>query len=393
MTWYNYSNVLRINTIEDPHAPEKIAKYTAYEDSIGNNSLLQNASFTIRHPENVVANPGFEDHPTLERSLTSFNDQITSWLPASPTPDFFITPTAARGGLAFAGIRVYSIHKDIEYIQNKLNHQLIRGQKYCFSAYVKLGPSSSFATDAFGVHFSPNAIQFKKLDESGLTPDLSLDNEYLTFKSRWMVMQCSYTADGTENWMTIGSFKPIDSIHIKSVFGRGGESYYYIDDVSLVPIDKDEECPCNIDGSNGSVDMSPKRPSLTSASKQQFQQKIGSMEIGDRLILEDIFFNIDKYDILPESEIVLKELVDILNKYPKIVLEVSGHTSNTGDYDHNVNLSKKRAIYVGAYLIQKGIDGARIQTKGYGPDMPIAENDTEENRKQNRRVEIKILDR
>ena len=391
MTWFNYSNVLRINTIEDPDAPKKLAKYKAFEDSIGNKDLLQNGTFTTRHPENVVANPGFENHPTINRSKTSFNKEVTSWLPASGTPDFFITPAAARGGIAFSGIRIYSISKDIEYIQNKLNHRLLKDHKYCFSAYVKLGPSS-IATDAFGVYFSPNAIQFKSIEDANIQPDLRLDKEFLTYKSRWMVLQCVYTANGTENWMALGSFKPIDSVKLFQLPG-GGDSYYYIDDVSLVPIGRDDECPCNIDGSSPSVSLVPLYPDSLTSTDQDLELEFSRLKVGENFILQDVFFGIDKFNILSKSAKRLNELVDILQKYPRLKIQISGHTSSTGGYEHNMELSKNRAEEVKLFLVKRGISRDRLITEGFGPTRPIADNDTETNRQMNRRVEVEVLEK
>ena len=175
VTWLNYANVVKINTIEDPYAEYKLALYKHYEDSIGNPNLLVNSTFSSKNPLNAIANPSFEDHPSLEESETSFNDEIAAWTPASPTPDFFITPTAAKEGIAFVGIRVYSPTKDIEYIENKLNYRLAKNQKYCFTAYVKLGPSCNIATDALGVHFSANAVSFKNYQNAGIEPQISLN--------------------------------------------------------------------------------------------------------------------------------------------------------------------------------------------------------------------------
>jgi len=257
----------------------------------------------------VVANPSFEDHPTIVSSKTSFNNEITSWLPASPTPDFQIAPQVARSGTGFTGIRIYSDTRDIEYIENKLNHQLLRGQKYCFSAYIKLGPSS-IPTDAFGVHFSTNAISFNKIEDTDILTHLVLDNEFMTFKSRWMLVQCNYTTNGTERWMAIGSFKPQDEVKLLEVPGGLKESYYYVDDVSLVPIDSESECPCNIDGDQPPTFPHSKTPSIDT--EQDFEREFLQMKVGDRLILENIYFDIDKFDILPTSKNTLNRLILVL---------------------------------------------------------------------------------
>jgi OOP family OmpA-OmpF porin len=391
-TWFIYDNVLRINTIEDPNAPAKLAKYKHFEDSIGNIDLLRKGAFTHRHPQNVVANPSFEDHPTLTLSKTSFNDEITSWFPASPTPDFQIAPVVARSGIGFIGIRIYSESRDIEYVGNKLNHRLLKGQKYCFSAYVKLGPSS-VPTDAFGVHFSANAITFKKIEDTDYTADLLLANEFLTYKSRWMLLQCIYTANGSENWMSLGSFKPIDQVNLKNVPGGYGESYYYIDDISLVPITSEGECPCNLDGDNPPPYATPYRPDIPSDNTPIPSLDFKNLNVGDKLILENVYFDIDKYELLPTSLETLNELYAALLKYSTIYIEISGHTSTTGGYTHNVTLSKNRAKAVLQFLVEKGINLNRLTSAGYGSDSPIAPNSTEENRQMNRRVEVKVLEK
>ena len=76
---------------------------------------------------------------------------------------------------------------------------------------------------------------------------------------------------------------------------------------------------------------------------------------------------------------------------PHIRVEVSGHTDNSGQATYNKQLSEKRAQSVYDYLIQKGIPKTNLVTVGYGPDRPVASNDTEEGRRQNRRIEFKII--
>jgi outer membrane protein OmpA-like peptidoglycan-associated protein len=81
----------------------------------------------------------------------------------------------------------------------------------------------------------------------------------------------------------------------------------------------------------------------------------------------------------------------ILKAYPNVKIEVRGHTDNTGDAAANVSLSDARANSVRGRLIAKGIAGDRIRTKGYGQDMPMATNDTEEGRALNRRIEVVVV--
>jgi outer membrane protein OmpA-like peptidoglycan-associated protein/Tol biopolymer transport system component len=116
-----------------------------------------------------------------------------------------------------------------------------------------------------------------------------------------------------------------------------------------------------------------------------------SAQPGAKVILKNIFFESGKYDLRPESTLELQRLVKLLQENPGIKIEISGHTDNTGDPGANQILSENRAKQVLNYLINNGIDTKRLTAKGYGSLVPIASNDTEDDRKQNRRTEFKIL--
>jgi len=96
-------------------------------------------------------------------------------------------------------------------------------------------------------------------------------------------------------------------------------------------------------------------------------------------------------DIKPSSFPLLKEAVSVFRGFPELRVEISGHTSNEGKRDFNMKLSRKRAESVKGFLTSAGIDEKRIGTVGYGPDRPIAENDTKEGQEKNRRIEFRLL--
>ena len=112
---------------------------------------------------------------------------------------------------------------------------------------------------------------------------------------------------------------------------------------------------------------------------------------GRRAILQNIFFEVDKYDLQQKSITELQKILRFLKENPSIKVEISGHTDNSGSAAYNVQLSEKRAQSVNNYLIENGIDPERLITKGYGSDQPIADNATEEGRQKNRRIEFKII--
>jgi OmpA-OmpF porin, OOP family len=101
-----------------------------------------------------------------------------------------------------------------------------------------------------------------------------------------------------------------------------------------------------------------------------------------------IQFDFNKADIKPEYDSNLKEAADFMNKYPQTTTVIEGHTDSVGKPKYNQTLSQKRADSVRDYLIKNfNISPDRISTKGYGEDKPIASNDTEEGRSQNRRIQ------
>ncbi len=114
--------------------------------------------------------------------------------------------------------------------------------------------------------------------------------------------------------------------------------------------------------------------------------------IGNKVVLKNIFFETDSYQLKEESEAELNKLIQFLNLNTKIKIEISGHTDNIGTSAHNNILSENRAKSVYDYLVAKGIDKARMTYKGYGFNKPIATNDTEAGRALNRRTEFKVID-
>ncbi len=116
------------------------------------------------------------------------------------------------------------------------------------------------------------------------------------------------------------------------------------------------------------------------------------IEIGKAVVLKNIFFDFDKSDLLTESYIELNKLLEYLNKNTRIIIEIGGHTDNSGSVDYNKKLSESRAKAVYDYLIKAGIDSNRLSYFGYGFSKPIADNNTEEGRALNRRTEFRIID-
>jgi outer membrane protein OmpA-like peptidoglycan-associated protein len=112
---------------------------------------------------------------------------------------------------------------------------------------------------------------------------------------------------------------------------------------------------------------------------------------GNTATINNLFFDLGKATLKLESGPELKRILQVMSENKALVIEISGHTDNTGSDEVNNRLSLERANAVKDYLLKGGIDTARIRTKGYGKSKPKADNATEEGRQINRRVEIEIL--
>lgn len=124
--------------------------------------------------------------------------------------------------------------------------------------------------------------------------------------------------------------------------------------------------------------------------KTLVKKTIPIVELGRKLIIENLLFQTAKYD-LPDSVRELDLLADFMIARPNVAIIVEGHTDAVGSFATNDLLSKNRANSVKDYLVKRGVSEFRIQTQGYGERKPIATNETEFGRKLNRRTEIIIV--
>jgi outer membrane protein OmpA-like peptidoglycan-associated protein len=118
---------------------------------------------------------------------------------------------------------------------------------------------------------------------------------------------------------------------------------------------------------------------------------LDKIKVGSKVVLKNIFFDFNKATLRSESIAELNRLVRILDDNATMTIEIGGHTDDKGSDAYNENLSKNRAESVVNYLIKQGVDKSRLTFKGYGESTPIATNETEEGRQENRRVEFEVI--
>lgn len=115
------------------------------------------------------------------------------------------------------------------------------------------------------------------------------------------------------------------------------------------------------------------------------------IEKGAAVILKNIFFDSNSDLLKKESEIELDKFVSLLNENPNLKIQINGHTDNVGKKEDNQKLSLNRANAVVKYFVSKGIKAIRLKAVGFGDTKPIADNNTEQGKNNNRRTEINVI--
>jgi outer membrane protein OmpA-like peptidoglycan-associated protein len=186
---------------------------------------------------------------------------------------------------------------------------------------------------------------------------------------------------------------PVNSIKDDLYFTSRGNEKNILEDV-LLSSDRSAECCLEIFSLKKTIPVEVVKVDTPVTSLVTEEPKVETV-----IILDNVYYDFDRSTLRQESFPTLDKLVSLLNEYPTMVIEIRAHTDNMGDDKYNQLLSDARAQKVVAYLISKGIDKGRLQSKGYGATMPIAPTkhedgtDDAEGRQKNRRTEFKVLEK
>lgn len=114
------------------------------------------------------------------------------------------------------------------------------------------------------------------------------------------------------------------------------------------------------------------------------------IEVNAKIVLHNVFFDVNDYTLKPQSLTELEKLLKLLQENPKLKIRINGHTDNTGTPANNLSLSENRAKVIAVYLMQNGIEKSRLTYKGFGETAPISSNETAAGKALNRRTEMQV---
>lgn len=158
-----------------------------------------------------------------------------------------------------------------------------------------------------------------------------------------------------------------------------------------LPSEKEYAFKCDVDGYLFYSDNFNTHKENAKNDPIQMDIALQPVKTGKSVILRNVFFATNEYQLNPLSELELNQLIRFLDDNPGLKIEIGGHTDNQGNALYNQTLSENRAKSVHAYLLAHGVAATRVSYHGYGMTQPIRDNNTEEGRAFNRRTEFKIL--
>ncbi|MDX1911973.1 MAG: OmpA family protein [Saprospiraceae bacterium] len=373
-------------------------------------SLVQNASFEQNDPDAVVVACEFTqysyDFPRKAAVWSSFRDGTPDLLRAAENCDWMKT---VHSGEQCAGIILYLPAEDVgqrsdfhEFIQGQLSTPLKPGLKYRLECWVMIdsviakkhlaqvyGPKTPvvpvqsgnlgfcFSVAPFGLHeISTAAVAANKKKPQVNFSDIIRSN------GQWIKLSTTFVPDQPFQHFTIGNFfadvatmNDLNMLEHRKIEQKNRTlsapldkvkrvNYLCIDDVLIFP----ENPP----------------PPPVSLETALLKEKKYTFSAG-------VLFDSGKDELRPEAGRELDSLVLFLDKYPEIIIGISGHTDDVGSDEYNLDLSQRRAKSVQDYLEIKGIRADRLRSRGFGEARPVADNSTEAGRQANRRVECIVL--
>ena len=340
--------------------------------------------------QNLLMNGNFEE----ENICTEFikNCAPEGWISTSLKSDYYFDDGQhAWEGQHFVGmIAITSLPRSRNYLRSRLLCGLRAGAQYQLRFHIR---SVHPVLDSVGIYFSADDILYRKEGMKNAQPQLWV-RDGLSGKQteEWQEVSLVYVAGGTENFICIGDFKR-NSYRLTGRPDLGRDFYFFMDDISLVPLNKNEKlCPSADSIRQEEYEMNA-RHALLEKMVYLYKKNPPVVETPrtviqriDTLVIPDVLFATNSFILNADANRLLDSFARSSAGLKIDSLVVEGHTDSTGTIAANRQLSLNRAGSVTNYLQQ--FFHTVIRTRGWASERPVGDNRTREGRRKNRRVEI-----
>ncbi len=365
----------------------------------------------VTDKENVVKNAELEAYSGKLKKLGKFY-MVEDWDAYTlERPDYFeegnIMPEIgipnntygfqdAHSGSHYAGINAFSYDpKNFRsYLYTELQDPLEKGKMYCVKYYVSLADNSKFAISNLGVYFYKRDIEEFETKQNVYYEAQVKNNMQKVLKNTrsWEIVCNVYTSIGKERYMVLGNFDSDSETVYEKVAPPPGlktpqiqMAYYYIDDVSVVPIDNYSQCDCSAKKKRG--------PDVVYSKSVTFDEDMSAADIVEN---STIYFGFLKKGLNSSAQVDIDRLAVLMEENPSYKLKISGFTdteeAKEAKEDPNFdNLSRDRAYGVLDYLASKGISKDRCSVYGLGDSSLASAGKTPLSQAKNRRVEFILI--
>jgi len=291
----------------------------------------------------------------------------------------------------YAGIYAYSYKNKVPltYLSTELEYPLEEEEVYCIRMMVSLSDLSKYACNNVGLYISNQRPTSRQIQSYAIEPQILASKNRIVEEQYTFISICRmYKAEGGEKFIVIGNFaKPEDTKWKKMKRPKGFhtpqsyDAYYYIEGVSVIPMDSIEECSCE----KGGIKMNVVYSENISAEANDEEEKL--------IANTKAYFEFNKTEILPNSKAQLDSMINMLISKPSLKLEIIGYTEEQEQLklsdDEDISLDRAKVVF--DYLVSKGIKSDRMIYKGNKDSNPVDDSNTTVARSKNRRVEFKLV--
>ena len=341
--------------------------------------------------QNLVTNGSFEEFPICPTNLSQFNAKGWRTIGYDATPDLFsmCAPDSTQANpnqywnqvqpykdSSYAGVVLYTVIENYrEYIGTKFKRPLKKDTTYIFKVSLAIPFSSPIHSNNFDVLFTKKKLMNATNQVIITEPSFSLALDSLPTDGTWHTFEFEYKANGTEQNMQFGNFR-----------SRKNTDWFYIDD---------RKKGLGREYLVGTVLIDDVQLSMKYLKKGEEVEIIKPIQpdpgLSVRFEFEELHFEINSAVLSKDAFLQLDSLIAYLLTNSGDHVEIEGHTDNTGSSTRNLILSEHRAQSVANYLEKGGVSSNRLSISGHGSSQPVSDNNTSQGRRENRRVEIKLV--